>query len=75
MYYIANGLNAKWLAYIFAIFAAIAAFGIGNMVQSNSVAASLEVTFGGSQASHRDCIGNTSCSCYVWWFEKDCHGN
>lgn len=46
MYYIANGLNAKWLAYIFAIFAAIAAFGIGNMVQSNSVAASLEVTFG-----------------------------
>ncbi|MCF6464470.1 alanine/glycine:cation symporter family protein [Clostridium sp. Cult2] len=46
MYYIANGLNANWLAYIFAIFAAMAAFGIGNMVQSNSVAASLEVTFG-----------------------------
>ena len=46
MYYISNGLNAKWLAYIFAGFAAVAAFGIGNMVQSNSVAASLEVTFG-----------------------------
>ncbi|CCQ97077.1 Sodium/alanine symporter AgcS [[Clostridium] ultunense Esp] len=46
MYYIANGLKANWLAYIFAIFAAMAAFGIGNMVQSNSVAASLEVTFG-----------------------------
>ncbi|HSH34743.1 sodium:alanine symporter family protein [Schnuerera sp.] len=46
MYYIAKGLNAKWLAYIFAIFAAMAAFGIGNMVQSNSVAASLEVSFG-----------------------------
>lgn len=46
MYYISNGLNWKWLAYIFAGFAAVAAFGIGNMVQSNSVAASLEVTFG-----------------------------
>lgn len=46
MYYISNGLNAKWLAYIFAGFAAVAAFGIGNMVQSNSVSASLEVTFG-----------------------------
>lgn len=49
MYYIANGLKANWLAYIFAGFAAIAAFGIGNMVQSNSVAAALEVTFGVSK--------------------------
>ena len=46
MYYIANGLKWKWLANIFAIFGALAAFGIGNMVQSNSVAASLEVSFG-----------------------------
>jgi AGCS family alanine or glycine:cation symporter len=36
MYYIQNGLgeNWKWLAYTFAIFAMIAGFGIGNMVQS-----------------------------------------
>jgi AGCS family alanine or glycine:cation symporter len=45
MYYIANGLNMKWLATVFAIFGAIAAFGIGNMVQSNSVAASLQESF------------------------------
>ncbi len=49
MHYIANGLNLKWLANIFAIFAALAAFGIGNMVQSNSVADSLKVTFGANK--------------------------
>lgn len=41
MYYIQNGLGMKWLAVIFSIFGALAAFGIGNMVQSNSVAAAL----------------------------------
>jgi AGCS family alanine or glycine:cation symporter len=45
MYYIANGLGWKWLGALFAIFAAIAAFGIGNMVQSNSVADAVEATF------------------------------
>lgn len=38
MYYIEKGLGWKWLAVLFAVFAAIAAFGIGNTVQSNSVA-------------------------------------
>ena len=45
MYYIEKGLKMKWLAYTFAAFGALAAFGIGNMVQSNSVAASLQTTF------------------------------
>jgi AGCS family alanine or glycine:cation symporter len=45
MYYIANGLGWNWLGTLFAIFAAIAAFGIGNMVQSNSVADAVEATF------------------------------
>jgi AGCS family alanine or glycine:cation symporter len=45
MYYISRGLKQKWLAVLFALFAAIAAFGIGNMVQSNSVAAALESSF------------------------------
>lgn len=45
MYYISKGLNAKWLGTLFAFFAAIAAFGIGNMVQSNSVADALESSF------------------------------
>ena len=46
MYYISKGLNAKWLGALFALFAAVAAFGIGNMVQSNSVADALESSFG-----------------------------
>ncbi|CAG36015.1 alanine/glycine:cation symporter family protein [Desulfotalea psychrophila] len=46
MYYIARGLNMPWLGVVFAVFASIAAFGIGNMVQSNSVADAMESTFG-----------------------------
>ncbi len=38
MYYLHKGLKSKWLAGIFAVFAAVTAFGTGNMVQSNSVA-------------------------------------
>ena len=45
MYYISRGLGWKWLATLFAIFAAVAAFGIGNMVQSNSVADAVEAIF------------------------------
>ena len=46
MYYISKGLGWKWLGTLFAIFAAIAAFGIGNMVQSNSVAESVSASLG-----------------------------
>ena len=44
MYYIKNGLgqNWIWLGFLFAMFGAIAAFGIGNMVQSNSMADALD---------------------------------
>ncbi len=45
MYYISRGLGWKWLGTLFAIFAAVAAFGIGNMVQSNSVADAVQATF------------------------------
>lgn len=45
MYYITKGLGWKWLGVLFAIFASIAAFGIGNTVQSNSVAHALESSF------------------------------
>jgi len=34
-----KGLNMKWLGVVFAVFTAISAFGIGNMVQANSIAA------------------------------------
>lgn len=46
MYYIEKGLGMKWLAVLFAFFGAIAAFGIGNMVQANSVADAIFTTFG-----------------------------
>lgn len=46
MYYIKNGLGEKWkwLGFLFALFGTIAAFGIGNMVQSNTVANQLQNT-------------------------------
>jgi AGCS family alanine or glycine:cation symporter len=46
MYYLEYGLKQKWLGIAFAVFAAISAFGIGNMVQANSVAEPLLDTFG-----------------------------
>ncbi len=45
MYYIEKGLKNNWLAMIFALFAACAAFGTGNMIQSNSVAEAMKATF------------------------------
>ncbi|MBB1309052.1 MULTISPECIES: sodium:alanine symporter family protein [unclassified Pseudoalteromonas] len=47
MYYIKNGLGSKWawLGMAFALFGALASFGIGNTVQANSVAAALQSNF------------------------------
>lgn len=45
MYFIAKGMGLKWLGWLFAFFGAVAAFGIGNMVQSNSVALAIEKSF------------------------------
>ncbi len=45
MYALENGLNAKWLAVLFCIFTAIAAFGIGNMVQANSISTMVQDSF------------------------------
>jgi len=46
MYYLEKGLGQKWLGISFAVFATIASFGIGNMVQANSVAEPVLNTFG-----------------------------
>jgi AGCS family alanine or glycine:cation symporter len=45
MYILKNGLKLPWLGSIFALLTALAAFGIGNMVQANSVTESLRATF------------------------------
>jgi AGCS family alanine or glycine:cation symporter len=46
MYALENGLKMKWLGVVFAIFTSIAAFGIGNMVQANSISSMVETSFG-----------------------------
>lgn len=46
MYALERGLNMKWLGVLFAIFTAIASFGIGNMAQANSITTTIEASFG-----------------------------
>lgn len=48
MYFIKNGLGRKWawLGVVFALFGAVAAFGIGNTVQSNSIAGAIHQDYG-----------------------------
>lgn len=45
MYYIKRGLGCKWLAWLFAFCGAMAAFGIGNMVQVNAIASNVHNVF------------------------------
>ena len=57
MYYIKNGLGKKWswLAVMFSILGALAAFGIGNMTQVNTIAAAVNTAidaFGGNTAAN-----------------------
>lgn len=55
MYVITRGLKMPWLGFLFALFTAIAAFGIGNMVQANAVTSlikeTLEQQLGASEAT------------------------
>jgi alanine or glycine:cation symporter, AGCS family len=46
MYVLKKGLGLPWLGTIFALLTSVAAFGIGNMVQANSVTDALEASFG-----------------------------
>ena len=57
MYYIRSGLGRGfgWLASLFCILGALAAFGIGNMTQVNTIATSINTAidaFGGSTGAH-----------------------
>ncbi len=57
MYYIKNGLgkNWEWLGVVFCIFGALAAFGIGNMTQVNTIASSINGaidSFGGNTSAN-----------------------
>ena len=57
MYYIRNGLGAKWnwLSVVFCVLGALAAFGIGNMTQVNTIAGAINNAidaFGGNTAAN-----------------------
>ena len=57
MYYIKNGLGKKWnwLAIVFSLLGALAAFGIGNMTQVNTIAGAINNAidaFGGNTAGN-----------------------
>ncbi len=45
MFVLEKGMKVKWLGVCFALFTAIAAFGIGNMVQANSISTLVKDTF------------------------------
>ena len=46
MYALERGLGWKWLAILFAVFTALAAFGIGNTVQANAIATVAHESYG-----------------------------
>ncbi|NUP88296.1 MAG: sodium:alanine symporter family protein [Candidatus Sumerlaeia bacterium] len=46
MYALERGLGMKWLGLLFALFTALAAFGIGNMVQANTISRQMHSSFG-----------------------------
>ena len=53
MYAIRNGLGPRWawLGTAFAVFGGLAGFGIGNMVQANSIAAAMQPRSASSTAA------------------------
>lgn len=51
MYYLEFGLGQKWLGVCFAAFGALAAFGIGNMIQANTAAHAVSEALGTSRFS------------------------
>ena len=46
MYVLAKGFRMPWFGSVFAALCALAAFGIGNLIQANSVSAAMQVSFG-----------------------------
>jgi AGCS family alanine or glycine:cation symporter len=46
MYVLERGMKQKWLGVVFAALTAVSAFGIGNMVQANSISSMVTETFG-----------------------------
>jgi alanine or glycine:cation symporter, AGCS family len=45
MYVLERGMNARWLGIVFALLTSVSAFGIGNMVQANSISSMVQENF------------------------------
>src|SRR5512136_2660749 len=45
MYVLERGMGKRWLGVVFAALTAVSAFGIGNMVQANSISSMVQETF------------------------------
>jgi alanine or glycine:cation symporter, AGCS family len=63
MYVLSKGLKMPWLGAAFAMLTSLAAFGIGNMVQANSVADAVFTSYGVPQALTAGC----SACWWGWW--------
>ena len=50
MVYLERGLRLPWLGMLYSFFGILVSLGMGSMVQSNSIAETLEYTFGFSPA-------------------------
>lgn len=66
MYALERGLGMKWLGILFCIFTALAAFGIGNTVQANSISLLLHESYGVSP--HLTGIAMSVLTALVWNF-------
>ncbi len=71
MYYISKGLKMPWLGTVFAVFASVAAFGIGNMVQSNSVADAVQATYHVPTLRNRYNPHGLHSSCCAGWYQEN----
>jgi len=72
MYAIERGLKMKWLAVLFCIFTAIAAFGIGNTVQANSISVMAEEVNANFSAYYRRAVGPSYGLGHYFWGERHC---
>ena len=58
MYILERGLHYKWLGILFALFAALATFGIGGGVQVNAISSIMKTTFAPNNSYNVNLFGN-----------------
>ena len=71
MYVLERGMKQKWLGVIFAVLTTISAFGIGNMVQANSISSMVNETFHIAPWITGDRDGGAHSVCDPGWDQVD----